>query len=184
MVALIDQDELELAGVELADPVAGGDGLYGRNGDVGRSRGLRTRHFDLDTHVRVVLLTVPSGLLDKLLAVDENEGLRGVWGSGVSNPFDQLSENDGFATPGRQRDAHSPVAEVDMLEDGLYAFFLIVSQLEWTGSGSGSQRTEVAEGRTWLSEGPGKCGKGATSGTHLYRQRFWGVGGPRDSLSV
>lgn len=115
MVALIDEDELELAGVELCDPVAGGDGLYGRDGDIGSSGGLGARHLDLDAHVGVVLPAVSRGLLDELLAVDEDEGLGREWGDGVSDTLDQLGEDDGLATARGQRDAHSAVAQVNVL---------------------------------------------------------------------
>lgn len=144
MVALIDQDEFELAGVELADPVARRDGLYGGNGNVGGPRGLRARHFDLDSQVWVVLATVPVGLLNKLLAVDEDQGLGCVGRGRMCDPFDQLGEDDGFATPSGQRDAHAPVSKFNVVQNGLDTFFLIVSQLKRTRSGGSGQRTEGA----------------------------------------
>lgn len=97
--------------------------------------------------MRVVLVTVPGGLLDELLAVDEDEGLGGIRRSGVDDPFDQLGEDDGLATPSGQRDAHTPVTEVNVLQNGLDAFLLVVSQLEGSrrgGSGQSGQSTEGA----------------------------------------
>lgn len=168
MVALIDEDELELAGVELGDPVAGGNGLYGGNGDIGGPGSLGARHLDLDTHVRVVLLAVSRGLLDELLAVDEDEGLGRVWGGGMSDTLDQLGENDSLATARGQRDTHSAVAQLDVMQNGLDAVLLVVTQLEGGRGGGGGQRTEGAQRRrTRLPEGPGERGKGATDCTHV-----------------
>lgn len=91
-----------------------------------------------------MLLAVSGGLLDELLAVDEDESLGGVGGSGVGEALDQLGEDDGLATSSSQRNAHPTVAEVNVLENGLNALFLVISKLERTGGGSGGggQRTE------------------------------------------
>lgn len=57
---------------------ARGDALDGRDCDVGGARGVVGAHFNIDMFVRVGTGAMAGGLLDKLTAVGEDEGLRGL----------------------------------------------------------------------------------------------------------
>jgi len=60
---------------------------------MGKAGGVSGRHLDLHRLIGVQCSTVPSGLLDELLSVGKNQGLRGIL-RGRRHSTDQMTEDD------------------------------------------------------------------------------------------
>ena len=70
---------------------------------------------------------VPCSLLYQLASVGENESLSGITNSGYA--VDEVGEDDCFARARGQRHTESLMAGLQVGEDCLYAFFLVLAQL-------------------------------------------------------
>ena len=152
MVGLVNEHQLVFCRVVLVEPILGRDAGETGNGDICATTCVGPGHLDVDGHVWVGRDTVLGSLFDQLLAVGQHQSAGACLGHGLDAAY-QLSEDDlqiwlavcmplgrwlnvrnkcantcCLPAPCSQRDAQPLLAIVDGLEDGLDAFFLVVSQ--------------------------------------------------------
>ena len=75
MMGFIDEDELEPLGIELLDPVLGADASHGGDSDICQTGRMKAAHLQIYLLGRVDVEAMPSGLLDQLPTVSQDERL-------------------------------------------------------------------------------------------------------------
>ena len=138
-MGLVDQDEFVAGGVELVQAVARCDALYGGDCNVGGPGGLVAAHFNVHMLGGVCKSAVARSLLDELTAMSEDERLGSI--ATGRNAIDEVGEDDGFARTRCQRHAQALVAGIQIRQDGLNAFLLVLTQHDgarwWRGQRRG-----------------------------------------------